>query len=187
MAKRRLLGGVILCFALTTVIAVEPPTTAIIGTPPQPGWSQLNPQQKQTLAPLSGDWDKMDNIRKKKWLGIADRYPGMKEAEQRRIQDRMREWADLTPEQRAKVRNSYKDFNQLPPEQKQLIKQKWDAYSNLPPEQQQRLREGGKSSKLLTPPPSESTNTAISSAATPSSTAEGSSSSAPATVETNKR
>jgi hypothetical protein len=187
MVKRRLLGGVILCFALTTVVAVEPPTTAIIGTPPQPGWSQLNSQQKQTLAPLSGDWDKMDNIRKKKWLGIADRYPGMKEAERQRIQDRMREWADLTPEQRAKVRNSYKDFNQLPPEQKLLIKQKWDAYTNLPPEQQQRLREGGKSSKLLTQSPAESTNTASTGVASPLGAAESTPSPTPATVETIKR
>jgi hypothetical protein len=187
MAKRRLLGGVILCFALTTVIAVEPPTTAVIGTPPQPSWSQLKPQQKDILAPLSGDWDKMDSIHRKKWLGIADRYPGMKAEERQRMQDRMREWAGLSPEQRAKVRSSYKDFNQLPAEQKQLIKQKWDAYTNLSPEQQQRLREGGKSSKLLTPPSSESANTSITSAVAPSSTVEGSSSSTPATIETTKR
>ena len=122
MVKRRLIGGVILCLALTTVIAVEPPTTAIIGTPPQPAWSQLNSQQKNTLAPLAKDWDTMDNIHRKKWLGIAERYPTMKPDEQQRMQDRMREWADLTPEQRAKVRSSYKDFNQLPPEQKQVVK-----------------------------------------------------------------
>lgn len=134
-----------------TVAIAEPPTTAIIGTPPQPLWSQLNLQQRDILAPLSGDWDKMENIRRKKWLGIADRYPGMKTDEQQRMKDRMREWAALTPEQRTKVRSSYKDFNQLPPEQKQVVRQKWDAYSNLPQEQQTRIREGGKSSKLLVP------------------------------------
>jgi hypothetical protein len=181
MVKRRLLGGIILCFALTSGVAAEPPTTAIIGTPPQPGWSQLNPQQKSILAPLASDWDTMENIRRKKWLGIADRYPGMKQDEQQRMQDRMREWAKLTPEQRAKVRSSYKDFNQLPPEQKQVVKQKWDAYTNLPPEQQQRLREGGKSSKLLAPPP-ESANVTEAAATT-----EGTSSPSPAATDTNKR
>jgi hypothetical protein len=114
---------------------------------------QLSTQQKNILAPLVKEWDRMENIGKKKWLGIADRYPNMKHDEQQRMQERMREWANLTPEQRAKIRNSYKDFNQLPPEQKQVVKQKWDAYSNLPPDQQQRLREGGKSSKLLAPQP----------------------------------
>lgn len=170
MVKRRLLGGVILCLALTATISAELPTTVIIGTPPQPGWSQLNPQQKNILAPLAGDWDKMENIRRKKWLGIADRYPGMKSDEQQRMQERMREWANLTPEQRAKVRSSYKDFNQLPPEQKEVVKQKWDAYSNLPPEQQQKLREGGKSSKLLAPPAEASVGAPAGNAETAAST-----------------
>ena len=69
------------------------------------------------------------------------------------MQDRMREWANLTPEQRAKVRDTYKEFNQLPSEQKQTVKQKWEAYSNLPHEEKQRVRQEGKSSQLLTPPP----------------------------------
>jgi phage-related tail protein len=149
MVKRRLVRGLILCLLLTSVVAAEPSTTAIIGTPPQPGWNQLNPQQKDILAPLANDWEKMDNIRRKKWLGIAEHYPAMKQDEQQRMQDRMREWADLTPGQRAKVRSAYKDFSQLPPEQKQVVKQKWEAYSNLPMEQQQRVRESGKSSRLL--------------------------------------
>jgi len=94
----------------------------------------------------------MENVRRKKWQGIADRYPGMKADEQLRMQERMREWARLTPEQRAKVRDSYKDFNQLPAEQKTAVKQKWEAYSSLPAEEKQRVREGGKSAQLLTPP-----------------------------------
>jgi hypothetical protein len=179
MVKRRLLGGIILCFSLTTVVAVEPPTSAIIGTPPQPGWIQLSAQQKDILAPLAKDWDGMENIRKKKWLGIADRYPNMKQDEQQRMQYRMREWANLTPEQRAKVRSSYKDFNQLPPEQKQVVKQKWNAYTNLPPEQQQRLRENSKSSKLLAPP-TDPSSAVTNNIATPSTTAVGSSGQAPA-------
>lgn len=184
MVKRRFIGGVILSLALTIVFAAEPPTTAIIGTPPQPAWSQLSSQQKGTLAPLAKDWDKMENIRRKKWLGIAERYPTMKQDEQQRMQDRMRDWANLTPEQRAKVRSSYKDFNQLPPEQKQVVKQKWEAYTNLPPEQQQRVREGGKSSKLLAPV-ADSTNTTAHAPATASPPADAAINST--TTETTKR
>lgn len=143
----------ILGFALSTTTLAAPPTTAIIGTPPQPGWIQLSPQQKSTLAPLAKDWDEMENIHKKKWLGIADRYPSMKSDEQQRIQERMREWAKLSPIERAKVRDTYKDFKQLPPEQKQLVKQKWDAYSNLPADEKDRIRSRNKSSKLLAPEP----------------------------------
>lgn len=65
MAKRRFIGGVILCLALTTVQAAEPPATVIIGTPPQPDWIKLNDQQKRILAPLAKDWDRMESIRKK--------------------------------------------------------------------------------------------------------------------------
>ena len=153
MVKRRYIGGVILSLALSGALAAEPPTTAFIGTPPQPGWSLLSTQQQVILAPLAADWDKLDNIRRKKWLGIAERYPAMKAEEQRRVQDRMRDWATLTPEQRAKVRDTYKEFNQLPSEQKQTVKQKWEAYSNLPHEEKQRVRQEGKSSQLLAPPP----------------------------------
>jgi hypothetical protein len=153
MAKRRYLGGIVLCLALASAVALaEPPATAVIGTPPQPGWSFLSAQQKAILAPLAVEWDKMDNIRRKKWLSMAERYPSLKPEEQQRVQERMREWAGLTPEQRAKARDSYKEFNQLPSEQKQAVRQKWEAYSNLPPEEKQRVRQSGKSAQLLAPP-----------------------------------
>lgn len=81
---------------LNIAIAAEPPTTAVIGTPPQPSWGQLSTQQKAILAPLAKDWDSLENIRKKKWLGIAERYPAMKQDDQQRMQDRMREWVGLS-------------------------------------------------------------------------------------------
>lgn len=156
MAIRRLAGGVILTLALNAAIAAEPPPTVVIGTPPQPAWQQLSTQQKNALAPLARDWDKMENLRKRKWLGIADRFPAMSAGEQARVQERMREWASLTPEQRSRVRESYKDFSQLTDAQKRVVREKWEAYSNLPPEEKQRVRENNKSSRLLpltsTPP-----------------------------------
>ena len=160
MAKR-LAGRIALCASLLATPAwAEPPPTAVIGTPPQPTWSQLTPAQRSVLAPLSVDWDKMENLRRKKWLLIAERFPTLKPDEQRRIQDRMREWALLSPEQRAKVRDSYKEFNQLPAEQKKAVKEKWETYSNLSDEEKARLKHGGKP-----PKPAEATPTAD--AATP--------------------
>ena len=46
----------------------------------------------------------MDPAKKKKWLGIAKRYPGMTPEEQHRTQLQMRDWYSLTPEQRELVR-----------------------------------------------------------------------------------
>jgi len=118
MACRRLLGGLTFSLFLNIATAAEPPATAVIGTPPQPAWVQLSAQQKIILAPLAKEWDSLENIRKKKWLAIAERYPAMKQDDQQRMQDRMREWAGLSPLERSKVRDTYKDFKQLPAEQK---------------------------------------------------------------------
>ena len=112
MAIGRLTRGIILTLTLGCAQAAEPPTTVLIGTPPQPGWVQLDSKQKTILAPLAKDWDQMENLRKRKWLGIAERYPSMNADQQKRMQDRMREWATLTPEQRAKARDSYTNFSQ---------------------------------------------------------------------------
>lgn len=155
MAKRRLLAGLILSIALGGPVHAQAPTTAIIGTPPQPGWSLLSTQQKIILAPLAGEWDSMENIRRKKWLGIAERFPRMTPDEQARVQLRMREWAGLTPQQRSKARDSYKEFNQLAPEKKQALKQKWEAYSNLSAEEKQQVKETGKMPARAQPLPTE--------------------------------
>jgi hypothetical protein len=49
----------------------------------------------------------MDAVRKQKWLGIANRYAKMKPDEQVRVQERMREWVRMTPEERRQVRQNY--------------------------------------------------------------------------------
>lgn len=149
MATKRLIAGLAISLALAGPLWAEPPTTAVLGTPPQPGWSLLSTQQKIILAPLAGDWDQLENIRRKKWLGIAERFPKMTPDEQTRVQERMREWAVLTPAQRAKVRDSYKEFNQLDPEKKVAVKKKWEAYSSLSDEEKIRVRQN----KTLLPAP----------------------------------
>jgi hypothetical protein len=144
MVKRRFVAGVTLILALCGSTQAQTPTTAIIGTPPQPGWSLLSTQQKIILAPLASEWDAMDNLRRKKWLGIAERFPKMNPDERERVQHRMHEWAALSPEQRARVRDSYKEFNQLAPEKKRALKKKWETFSNLTEEEKRVVRETGK-------------------------------------------
>lgn len=144
MAKKQLIAGIALSALFLAGAKAEPPTTAVIGTPPQPTWSQLTIDQRVVLSPLGNEWDRMEHLRRKKWLLIAERFPRMKPEEQRRVQDRMREWVLMTPEQRAKVRDSYKEFAQLPAEQKQAVKEKWEAYTNLPEEEKARLKQGAR-------------------------------------------
>ncbi|MBA4143220.1 MAG: DUF3106 domain-containing protein [Nitrosospira sp.] len=111
-----------LAIALCLCLLFSPPALAEAA---QPSWDELTTQQREVLAPLAEAWNSMDPAKKKKWLGIVKRYPGMTPSEQRRTQTQMREWYSLTLEQRDFVREKYKMINKLPPEKRQEIKRKW--------------------------------------------------------------
>jgi hypothetical protein len=101
-----------------------------------PTWMELTPLQQQALAPLAVEWDTIDAVRKKKWLAIGNKFASMKPAEQQRIQKRMRQWIELTPEQRRIARNSYVRAKKLNPEQKSA---QWQQYQQLSEEQKKKL------------------------------------------------
>ncbi len=146
MAFRALLTGLILAFSLLS------PAQAAVPELRQPAWAELSLEQKQILSPLSRDWDKMEAYRKKKWLGIAKRYPTMKPEEQARVQRRMQDWGNLTPEQRTQARTQYKSLKTAPPEHKEAIKKKWNLYKELPDEEKKRLAEKAASKKASLKP-----------------------------------
>lgn len=145
MAFRALFAGLILAFSLLS------PTQAAVPELRQPAWAELSLEQKQILSPLSRDWDKMEAFRKKKWLGIAKRYPTMKPQEQARVQRRMQDWVSLTPEQRTRARTQYKSLKTAPIEHKEAIRKKWNLYKELPDEEKKRLAEKAASKKSLKP------------------------------------
>lgn len=129
------LAGIALALALVA------PVQAVVPDLRSPMWVKLTPQQKQTLAPLAQDWDKLDDTHKRKWLGVADRYPNMAPEEQERIQKRMKNWAELTPDERRKAREQFKNLQKAPPEQREALKQKWQEYESLPESEKKRLKE----------------------------------------------
>jgi hypothetical protein len=102
----------------------------------KPLWSELSPAQKSALQPLSGEWDKMDEARKQKWLEIGNRFAAMKPEEQQRMHERMREWLTLTPEQRRQARENYFLSKKLDKSQKSAS---WDEYQQLPEEEKRKL------------------------------------------------
>ncbi|MBK9020417.1 MAG: DUF3106 domain-containing protein [Sulfuritalea sp.] len=136
MARKRL--GLVLAVALWLV---APISNAVIVPPlSQPSWSELNAEQKRTLAPLAGEWDKMEGFRRKKWLGIAQRYQTLSPDEQTRMQRRMTTWAKLTPDERRRARDQYKSLQKAPPEKKEAVKLKWQEYKDLPEGEKDRLK-----------------------------------------------
>ncbi len=130
MAKTLVALIVSLCIAFSAAAAQS---KAEARKAPKPAWSELTAPQQQVLAPLQGEWEQLDTTRRKKWVDIANRYPTMKQAEQRRLQKRMQEWAQLTPEERRVAREQYRTLKKIPPKER---KEKWQEYqqSVAPPE-----------------------------------------------------
>lgn len=93
-----------------------------------PAWSQLTAEQQQILAPIRGEWESFDAVRKRKWVGIAQRYPKLSADEQARLQRRMQDWAALSPDARRAARERYRDFEQLPADERQALIEKWEQY-----------------------------------------------------------
>lgn len=150
MARARF--GLILAVALWLAV---PLCHAVIVPPlPQPSWAELTGEQKRILAPLSTEWDKMEGFRRKKWIGIAQRYSSMSADEQARMQRRMTDWAKLTPDERKHAREQYKSLQKAPPEKKEAVKLKWQEYKELPESEKTRLKAEAARKPTPRPPPS---------------------------------
>jgi Protein of unknown function (DUF3106) len=129
-----------LIFAVALWLAA-PLSHAVVTPPlPQPSWAELSTEQKRVLAPLAGEWDTMDGFRRKKWLGIAQRYPSLSPDEQARMQRRMTDWAKLTPDERKRAREKYQSLQKATPEKKEAVKLKWKEYKELPESEKDRLK-----------------------------------------------
>jgi len=112
-----------------------------------PFWKALSAAQQQALSPLISVWDQLDGQQKLKWLEISRRFAKMKPEEQNRMQERMRAWVALTPEQRRVAREVYSRARKLDPDQKSA---QWQKYQQLPEEQKKKLMEEAGKSKVRT-------------------------------------
>ena len=128
--------GFVLCApsgaASNVAVAARPAAKAEEGV----RWRDLSASQRNALKPLERDWQSVDANRKRKWLEIAGRFGTMAPAEQARIQGRMTEWVQMTPEQRGQVRLQFQEAQRVAPQDRQA---QWEAYQALPAEQRQQL------------------------------------------------
>lgn len=131
------------CAAIVWQLALTAPASAL-NSFSQPSWSELSIEQKTVLAPLVNDWDELEPYRKKKWLGIAQRFGTLAPEEKARVQTRMKEWARLSPAERKAARDSFTSMRKAPAEHhgimKETIRQKWQEYSELPEDEKKQLR-----------------------------------------------
>ena len=80
------------------------------------------------MAPLKEQWAELDTTRRQKWAKVANSYPKMKPDEQTRLQERMRDWAKLSSEERRAAREKYLAIKKLPPAKREDVKQQWQQY-----------------------------------------------------------
>lgn len=116
----------------------------------KPEWNQLTPAQRDALAPLKNDWSGLDAFRKEKWLELANRFTSMPLEEQGRMQERMRAWIKLAPEQRQLVRQSYTRTKKIDAQQRN---RQWERYQQLSEEKKKQLAANAKLKKQIVNPP----------------------------------
>lgn len=103
-----------------------------------PTFSSLPAGQAAILAPLQPYWDEMTEVRKRKWIEIANRFPTLTDDEKNRVTLRMQEWAALTPAQRKMARDNFTGAQGLSASDRQA---QWEEYQKLSPEARQALIE----------------------------------------------
>jgi hypothetical protein len=103
----------------------------------RPAWAELTAEQQMILAPLKADWESLETERRRKWIGVAKRYPNMTPQGQERVQRRMQTWAKLSPEQRRQARETYKQIVKVPPAQRDKLRQQWAEYQSLAPRERE--------------------------------------------------
>lgn len=101
-----------------------------------PLWAELNAEQKVILQPLQNLWPTLEENRKRKWLVIAKNFPHLSPQAQATAQERMREWAALTPAQRYQARLHFAQAQQWSTDEKLA---KWEAYQALNEEEKNKL------------------------------------------------
>lgn len=132
----------------------------------KPRWAELTPAQREALEPLATEWDQIPLARKKKWLEIGNKMALMTPAEKGRVQERIRDWVKLTPEQRRVARSNYAQAQKI--EKAEIITQ-WQRYQQLTEEQKKELAVLGVPPKnqVVNPPSGKNTKLARSVKSTP--------------------
>ena len=115
----------------------------------RPAWTELTPQQQQSLMPLAASWRTLGEAHKRKWLALSENFHSMPPPEQSRLHSRMAEWAVLSPQQRNTARLNFAEAQKVAPDDKRA---KWEEYQALPPEEKKRLAAGAEAAKPAPPP-----------------------------------
>lgn len=137
-----MLGSIVVAPAPSVADATSAPRASLLPLV-QPLWSDLTAAQQAVLEPFEAQWNGWSAAEKRGWLKLADRVPKMSDEQRERVDERIREWARLTPEQRRLARQNYRLAKRLEPDERQA---RWERYREMTPEQRAVLRTSGTTS-----------------------------------------
>jgi hypothetical protein len=109
----------------------------------QPLWVDLSPVEQQALAPFAPKWNTFPTAEKRAWLKVVERIGSMTADQRQKLNTRMQQWAELTPEQRVRARANFNLASKAPAEQR---KAEFEQYRAMTPEQRKVLRAAGSTS-----------------------------------------
>jgi hypothetical protein len=101
-----------------------------------PNWAELGKAQQQALQPLSAVWDSLSVGHRRKWIAVTKNYASLNDAGKAKLNDRMVDWATLSPKDRELARLNFAETKTLAPTNRSAD---WEAYQALTPEEKQKL------------------------------------------------
>lgn len=91
-------------------------------------WKDLGKKNQQVLLPLKSVWNDLSSLQQRKWIAIASQARKMSSTETEVLNQRMHDWALLSPSDREKARINFSKASQLSNDEKL---KKWQAYQAL--------------------------------------------------------
>ena len=121
-------------------VTAAPAASASVKKPESsPTWQSLSANQKTALAPLHKLWPEISEAQKRKWLALSVNFSDRSAEEQAKMQARMKDWAKLTPQQRALARLNFAEVQQVTLDERKI---KWEAYLSLSSDERHELSKG---------------------------------------------
>lgn len=71
-------------------------------------WGDLSPKQQELLEPVRPKWGSMNPNQQNRLIKISERYEKQDPSKQAVMRERILEWSELSPKERAEARRNYK-------------------------------------------------------------------------------
>src|SRR6185503_21249884 len=92
---------------------------------PQTPWTSLSPEQRRILGPVAPDWERMPGYQQQRLMSAARQYPSLQPIQKERFDQRIRDWATMTTDQRKAARETFQGLRKLPPDKQHELRERW--------------------------------------------------------------